>query len=162
MHSTAIRIKIKRLHPDAIIPQYATESASGFDLVAIEETAIAQGETKLIKTGLALEVPNGFELQIRPRSGLSLKTNLRVANSPGTVDADYRGEIGVIITNIGSSCHDRFGNGCGCQSDGRILIKKGDRIAQGVICPVVRGMFMGSESLNETKRGDGGFGSTGK
>jgi dUTP pyrophosphatase len=162
MHPTAIRIEIKKLHSDATIPTYATEGASGFDLVAVEEVVIAPGKTELVKTGLAIEIPNGYELQIRPRSGLSLTTNLRISNSPGTIDSDYRGEICVIVSNIGSTCHDKFRKGCGCIRDAGIIVKKGDRIAQGVICPVVKGLFAEVSALSETSRSDGGFGSTGK
>jgi dUTP pyrophosphatase len=152
-----VKVKIKKLHPDVLIPTYATAGASGFDLVAIEEVELQPGETKLVKTGLSIEIPVGFELQIRPRSGLSLKTSLRVANSPGTVDSDYRGEICIIMTNAS-----------GYKSKGNTLeyviskVKKGDRIAQGVICPVVQVELEVVEELDDTDRGAGGFGSTGK
>jgi dUTP pyrophosphatase len=157
-----MRIKIKKLDPEAVIPQYATEGASGFDLVSIEYCKVAPGENKLVKTGLAFEIPIGYELQIRPRSGLSLKTPLRVANSPGTVDSDYRGEVCVIITNTASDCYDSSGNGCGCRDDHATYIKAGDRIAQGIICPVIKATFDVVDFLDETDRGAGGFGSTGK
>lgn len=158
MSITEIGIKIKKLNQDAVVPSYATEGASGFDLVATEDVVFNPSETKLVKTGLSIEVPYGFELQVRPRSGLSLKTPLRVANSPGTVDADYRGEICVIMTHTGSHS-DVFGNGA---QDPNYTIKKGDRIAQGVICPVIKAAFQVVESLDETKRGEKGFGSSGK
>ena len=157
-----MQVKIKKLHPDAVIPQYATDGAAGFDLVATETITIGPGQTKLVKTGLSVEVPRGFELQVRPRSGTSLKTTLRVSNSPGTVDSDYRGEVGVIMTNIASPCHDTFGNGCGCNNQGlQVHVNKGDRIAQGVITAVEHAEFVLVESLSDTARGAGGFGSTG-
>lgn len=143
----ATKVKIKRLHPDAIIPKYATPGSAGFDLVAVEDVIIGTRETKLVRTGLAFEIPEGYEMQIRPRSGLSLKTPLRIANSPGTIDADFRGEVGVIAWNS-----DR---------DETIRIQKGDRIAQGVIAPVVRAQFEVVDELSDTERGSGGFGSTG-
>ena len=148
-----MRTKFKLLHTDAKLPSYASAGASGFDLVAIEDVPfIAAGQTVLVKTGLSVEIPEGFEMQVRPRSGLSLKPPLRVANAPGTVDSDYRGEVGVIITNITAP-------GCGPV----LSIKKGDRIAQGVICPVYRAdmVLALDEELTETVRGSGGFGSTG-
>ena len=149
-----MKVRIKKLHPDAIIPMYATEGASGFDLVAIEDVEIGPDCTALIRTGLSFEVPKGYELQVRPRSGLSLKTRMRVANSPGTVDADYRGEVCIIIDNIDSVCPQYGG--------GRIqVIKKGDRIAQGVICPVIQAELEEVTGLSDSERGSGGFGSTG-
>lgn len=146
-------VLIKIVHPDAVVPKYATPGSAGFDLVAIEDTIIYPVQTQVIRTGLAMAVPKGFELQIRPRSGLSLHTKLRVANSPGTVDSDYRGEIGIIITNTEPELS--------LSGYGAVAIKKGDRIAQGVICPVVRAEFEVVDSLDETTRGSGGFGSTG-
>ena len=124
MKETNMKVKIKKLHPDAVIPRYATVGSSGFDLVAIEDVVFEDGETRLVKTGLSFAVPEGYELQIRPRSGVSLKTYLRVANAPGTVDSDFRGEVCVIITNIPGYMKPGYGE---------ISIKKGDRIAQGVI-----------------------------
>ena len=152
-----MKIEIKKLHADAVIPQYATPGAAGFDLVAVEDISFKPGETQLVKTGLSVAVPPGYELQVRPRSGLSLKTKLRVANSPGTCDSDYRGEICVIMTHSGQKS-DVFGNG---HSDKLETINKGDRIAQGVICPVFQAEFEVVETLSETRRGAGGFGSTG-
>jgi len=151
-----MKVQIKKLHPDAVIPKYATVGSAGFDLVAVEDVVIEAGFTILVKTGIAVAVPPGFELQIRPRSGTSLKTALRVANSPGTVDSDYRGEICVIMTNAKS--HPTTGN---VFLYDPIEIKKGDRIAQGVICPVYQAEFEEVETLDETARGAGGFGSTG-
>jgi len=91
-------MKVKKMHPDAVIPKYAQQGDSGFDLVAVEDVIIEPGETKLIKTGLAFDIPEGFEIQVRPRSGITLKTKLRV--QLGTVDAGYKGEVGVIVDNI--------------------------------------------------------------
>lgn len=150
----SIPIDIKKLHPDAVIPKYQTPGASGFDLHALEDVYINLGETKLVRTGLAFAVPKGFELQVRPRSGTSLKTPLRVANSPGTCDSDYRGEVCVIIHNT-----EYYPTGI---NEGQYLIKRGDRIAQGVICPVFQAKFVEVEELDETQRGEGSFGSTGK
>jgi dUTP pyrophosphatase len=144
-------VKIKKLHPDAIVPQYSTPGAAGFDLVAIETVILNPGETKLVKTGLAVEIPAGYEMQVRPRSGTSLKTTLRVANAPGTIDSDYRGEVCVIVTNT-----EAYLDGAPSYVD------KGDRIAQGVIAPVIQAQFEIAEELSSTDRGAGGFGSTGK
>lgn len=141
-----MKVKIKKLHEDAVIPKYATEGSSGFDLVAVEDVLLHTGQTKLVKTGLSIIVEQGYEIQVRPRSGLSLKTGLRVVNAPGTVDSDYRGEICVIIQSI----------------SGAYEIKKGDRIAQGVICPIIKAEFEEVSDLDSTDRGLGGFGSTGK
>lgn len=149
-----MKIKVQKLHPDAIIPTYATPGSSGFDLIALEDTWIRSGETKLVRTGLAMDVGYDCELQIRPRSGLSLNTPLRIANSPGTVDSDYRGEICIIVTNTSRSLNLPWRKG--------ILVKKGDRIAQGVICAVERMVVMKMvESLDSTDRGTDGFGSSG-
>lgn len=144
-----MKVQIKKLHPDAVIPKYQTKGASGFDLHALEDINIFSGETKLVKTGLAVAVQEGYELQVRPRSGVSLKTTLRVANAPGTVDSDYRGEVCIIITNTDATPSQRH------------QIKKGDRIAQGVVCPVVQAELEQVSELDETVRGSGGFGSTG-
>lgn len=140
-------VKVKRLRADAVIPEYATPGAAGFDLTAVEDVAIAPGETKLVPTGIAVEIPWGYEMQIRPRSGFSLKTPLRIANAPGTIDSDFRGEVKIIVTNT--------------SENKGFYIKKGDRIAQGVIAPVMRAVLEEADDLSETDRGDGGFGSTG-
>lgn len=146
-----MEIKIKRLHENAIIPKYATIGSAGFDFHSVDDIIIYPGETALVKTGLSFEIPINYELQVRPRSGMSLKTKLRVSNSPGTVDSDYRGEICIIMDNID------------IKSDHRIPyeIKKGDRIAQGVICPIIQVTFEEVNKLNETERNTGAFGSTG-
>lgn len=140
-------VKVKRLRADAVIPEYATPGAAGFDLAAVEDVVIAPGETKLVPTGIAVEIPWGYEMQIRPRSGFSLKTPLRIANAPGTIDSDFRGEVKIIVTNT--------------SENKGFYIKKGDRIAQGVIAPVMRAVFEEADDFSETDRGDGGFGSTG-
>ena len=159
-----MKVKIKKLHPDAVIPEYAKPGDSGFDFVALEDTKIYPGQTKLVKTGIAVEIPEGFELQVRPRSGTSLKTPLRVANAPGTVDSGYRGECCVILTNTtGIEKHAVVQDEQAVIVGGEIqYIKKGDRIAQGVICPVIRAEFEVVEELSNSERGVGGFGSTGK
>jgi dUTP pyrophosphatase len=152
-----MKVKIKRLHPDAVIPRYGSLGAAGFDLVAIEDVvAIGPGETRLIKTGLSVEIPMGFEMQVRPRSGTSLKTMLRVSNSPGTIDSDYRGEVCVIMTNTLVPNETDRHNGTDY-----IYIKKGDRVAQGVIAAVEHVTFDEVKDLSVTGRGAGGFGSTG-
>jgi dUTP pyrophosphatase len=141
-----ISVKLK-MDEGASIPFYATPGASGFDISSMEDYIIFPGETVLVKTGLYFDIPEGYELQIRPRSGVSFKTGLRVANSPGTIDADYRGEVKVIMCNQGSNIEK---------------ISKGDRIAQGVFAEVPKATFILDEQLSETERGAGGFGSTGK
>jgi dUTP pyrophosphatase len=140
-------LKIKKLNPDAIIPAYQSEEAAGFDLHSIDDVVIKKGERKLISTGLAFEIEKGYEVQIRPRSGLAYKYGITVLNSPGTIDSDYRGEIKVLLINLGEKDFE---------------IKKGDRIAQAVVAPVVQAKFVEVEELSDTKRGSGGFGSTGK
>lgn len=152
-----MKVKIKKIHPDAIIPEYKTEGSSGFDLHALEEIVINTQETVLIRTGLAIQVPKNYEIQIRPRSGLSLKTSLRISNSPGTIDSDFLGEVKIIATNTGIIHENVFTD----YINHSIIVKKGDRIAQGVICPVIRAEFEEVEILDETERGDKGFGSTG-
>lgn len=141
-----MQIKIKKLHPNAIIPQYQTQGSAGFDLHSIEDAHLKVGERILIKTGLAFEIPCGFEMQIRPRSGLALKLGISVLNSPGTIDSDYRGEIGIILIN---------------HSKEDFKISCGERIAQGVITQVFQANFLLSEDLSSTERGEGGFGSSG-
>ncbi len=145
-----IRVKVKKLHPAARVPEYKTALAAGMDLHARLETAkvLAPGESALIPTGIALELPPGYEAQVRPRSGLALNHAVTLLNSPGTVDADYRGEINVIVIN-----HHRQ------QS---FTINPHDRIAQLVIAAVARAELVEVEELNETARSAGGFGSTGR
>lgn len=171
-------IKFNRLHPDAVFPKYATELAAGFDLVAAEDVIIEPNETKLVPLGFAVQIPEGYEMQIRPRSGVTSKTKIRVGNAPGTIDADYIGEVKVIVDNIatpleirgdynylaktieGSRCRaDTLTEGNTCDR-GTYIIRKGDRIAQGVIAPVYRAEFIEVDALDDTKRGAGGFGHT--
>ena len=133
------------------MPAYESEDASGMDLVAAlpagEEVVLAPGSRALIATGMAIELPKGFEAQIRPRSGLALKDGVTVLNSPGTIDADYRGEIGVILVNFG---------------DKAFVVRRGARIAQLVVCSVERAALISSERLTSSVRGSNGFGSTGR
>lgn len=168
---SSLSVKIKRLHPDAVIPQYAKTGDAGFDLVAVEDIIVEPGETVKVPTGLAFELPEGYELQIRPRSGITLKTKLRV--QLGTVDSGYRGEIGVIVDNIAENAYGNVvqylthvdGNDYRTSGDlypnDTYLIRKGDRIAQGVIVPVKHATFMEVDELDDSSRGTGGFGSTG-
>ncbi|PEE49759.1 dUTP diphosphatase [Bacillus cereus] len=163
-------VKVKRLHEDAIIPQYAKLGDSGFDLVAVEDVVIKPGETKVIHTGLAFEIPPGYEIQIRSRSGTSRKTKLRVVL--GTIDSGYRGEVGVIVDNVNVFCEDhlhgtlrtvdgRYHNTLGLNYYGTYIIRKGDKIAQGVLAVVGYTVFEEVEGLSKSKRGESGFGSTG-
>ncbi|MDQ0270759.1 dUTP diphosphatase [Cytobacillus purgationiresistens] len=172
-----MNVNIKKLHEDAEMPKYAHEGDAGVDLVAIEDVIIEPGETALVKTGLAFELPDGYEMMIRPRSGITLKTKLRV--QLGTVDSHFRGEVGVIVDNTANFA-DLFDiptiedfyviygiDGryyCGTNNikeGGGYIIRKGDRIAQAVIAPVSRAQFTEVETLGETARGVGGFGSSG-
>lgn len=131
------------------LPAYETSASAGLDLRAFipETITLLPLERKLIKTGLFLEIPEGYEAQVRPRSGLALKNGITVLNSPGTIDADYRGEVGVILVNI---------------SQDNFEINTGDRVAQMVFAKVKQAKWILSEELSETERGEGGFGSTGK
>lgn len=169
--SQATVIGVKRLHGDAVIPSKAYEGDAGFDLYAIEDVILEPGETALVRTGLAFEIPQGFEMQIRPRSGVTLKTKIRV--QLGTVDSGYRGEVGIIVDNVAEyyfNCDDDYGE---LDISGRIervtgdkpmmtfLIRRGDRIAQGVIQEIPSITFEEVDGLGETDRGNGGFGSSG-
>ncbi|WP_082660047.1 dUTP diphosphatase [Aureimonas sp. AU40] len=155
-------VRFKKLHPDAVIPTYATPGAAGFDLYAVEDTIIEPGQRKLIRTGLAAAIPEGFEMQIRPRSGLALKNGITVVNSPGTIDSDYRGDIGVILLNTDLDyTPGAFSNGGSIHPGREFRVNKGDRIAQGVIAFVPQLPLVEVEELEETERGEGGFGSTG-
>ena len=149
--SEAPIVRIQRLpHGEGLdLPSYATEHAAGADLRAAvsEEMIIQPGERTLIPTGIAMALPDGFEAQIRPRSGLALKHGITVLNTPGTIDADYRGEVGIILINHG---------------DMPFHIHRGDRIAQMIIAPFVQAAWQEADSLSETTRGEGGFGSSGK
>ncbi|HYC06264.1 MAG TPA: dUTP diphosphatase [Azospirillaceae bacterium] len=147
---TDIQIFITRLPhgADLALPAYATEQAAGMDLLAAvpEPVTLAPGQRRLIPTGIAIALPPGFEAQVRPRSGLALKNGVTVLNSPGTVDADYRGEVGVILANLG---------------DQPFTVERGMRVAQMVVARYERVAWRAVESLDETARGAGGFGSTG-
>lgn len=140
-----VEVKITKIHENAVIPTYAHDSDAGADIYAVEDITIKPNSTEIIPTGIKIEIPLGYEIQIRPRSGLSAKTKLRIANAPGTIDAEYRGEIGVIMTNTGNLSH---------------TINKGDKIAQMVIMPVPMIKWIETEELSETERGEGGYGST--
>jgi len=155
-----IGVQVKKLHPDATIPTYGSDGAAGFDFYAIEDVILIPGETKLIKTGLAMAIPVGFEIQIRPRSGMSLKTNFRIANAPGTIDSDYRGEFCIIGHHVAQS--EKLKNSGGFLKTKPIEIKKGDRIAQGVLNRVPKASFEVVEELDSTNRGVRAFGSTGQ
>ena len=142
------KILIKRLSKEISLPKYETAGSSGMDLAAniASNINIDPGKTAIIPTGLALSIPKGFEVQIRPRSGLAAKKKISVLNTPGTIDSDYRGEIKVILINQGQET---------------FKVEKGLRIAQMVVCPVVQAQIKEVEDLSETERGKGGFGSTG-
>jgi dUTP pyrophosphatase len=164
-----LRVKIKRMHEASVIPQYAREGDAGLDLIACEDVIIEPGETKIVPTGIAISLPPGYEAQIRPRSGITVKTKLRV--QLGTIDSGYTGEIGVIVDNISPTpkrlCHYSLGVD-GKEHDtfeylkeGTYVILKGDRIAQCVIAPVLQAQFVEADELSETSRGSNGFGSSG-
>ncbi len=144
-----VSLKVRRVRPsDLPLPSYQTAHAAGMDLLAdlTDEVVLEPMDRRLIPTGLAVEIPPGFEAQVRPRSGLALKQGLTCLNSPGTIDADYRGEVGVILANL---------------SKERAFVRRGDRIAQLVVAPVARAAWVEVETLGESGRGEGGFGSTG-
>ena len=142
-------ILIKKLYSDVNIPKYETEGSSGLDLEAYieKDLRLLSGERKLVSTGDSVAMPNNFEIQIRPRSGLAYKNGISVVNTPGTIDSDYRGEIKVLLINLGTEA---------------VTIKKFQRIAQMVICPIIKANLKEVEELPETIRGAGGFGSTGQ
>jgi len=143
-----IEIKVKKLHPQAVIPGYMTEHAAGMDLCTVIDAPLTlePGDRTLLPTGLAMEIPPGFEGQVRPRSGLALKKGLALVNSPGTIDADYRGEIGIIVINHGRE---------------PVEFLPGDRIAQLIIAPVSQAELVEVDALNDSVRSSGGFGHTG-
>lgn len=144
-------IKVKKINPDLNhpLPSYQTEHSSGMDITSasIEDITLLPMQTQVIPTNLIFEIPSGFEAQIRPRSGLALRHNIGIINSPGTIDADYRGELKILLTNFGKE---------------PFTVKFGDRIAQMVICKVEHAEIRLAENLSETIRGEGGFGHTGK
>ena len=143
-----ITIKLSRLpHGEGLpLPVYSSEHAAGLDVTAAEELTLEPGQRHAVATGFAIEIPHGYEVQVRPRSGLALKHGITCLNTPGTIDSDYRGEVKVILINLG---HEPF------------AVKRGERIAQLVPAPVLRAHFVEAEALGETVRGAGGFGSTG-
>ena len=144
--SRKVSLKVHRVSEDAYMPVYKTDGASGFDLASCEDVEVAPHQRVMIRTGLKFEIPEGYEVQIRPRSGLALKGYFIMPNAPGTIDSDYRGEVGIILMNL---------------SPYRQVVSKGERIAQGVLAPSVRANFVEVEGLSSTVRGSGGFGSTG-
>ena len=141
-------VLIKRLSDKVGLPKYETEGSSGLDLAAHinKSIEIKPGSTAIIPTGLVVSIPKNFEIQIRPRSGLAAKNQISVLNTPGTIDSDYRGEIKVILINLGAKS---------------FLVENGTRIAQMVLCPIVKANLKEVKTLEDTKRGSGGFGSTG-
>ena len=139
-------LRFKRIHPDAVLPAYAHPSDAGMDVRSVDDMTLAPGKRALVHTGLVMLLPPMFEAQVRPRSGLALKAGVTVLNSPGTIDSGYRGEVGVILINLG---------------DTDFVIKKGDKIAQIVIAPVTQPEIVETAEIDETDRGAGGFGSTG-
>ena len=141
-------VLIKRLSKNIELPKYETNGSSGMDLSAnIEkQIKIEPGKTSIIPTGISVSIPKNFEIQIRSRSGLAAKSQISVLNSPGTIDADYRGELKVILINSGNKT---------------FVVERGTRIAQMVLCPIVKAKFKEVDSLDDTNRGVGGFGSTG-
>lgn len=144
----SIPVLVKRLpHFEGLeLPAYATHGAAGMDVLAAEDVTLAPGARHAVATGLALAIPPGYEIQVRPRSGLALKHGITVPNTPGTIDSDYRGELKVILINHGAEAFD---------------IRRGDRVAQLVLAPVVQASWLKVDELDETHRGEGGFGSTG-
>ena len=145
-----VTVKVRRVGnrgPPIDLPAYQTDAAAGLDLRADEACTLAPGERRLVPTGLAIELPPGHEGQVRPRSGLAVKHGIGMVNAPGTIDHDYRGEVGVLLVNLGQE---------------PFQVRRGDRIAQLVVAPVVRVQVQEVGELSGTNRGDGGFGSTGK
>ena len=160
-----MKIGFKKVHPDAVIPKYAHEGDAGMDVYAINDELISLNEPTIVKTGLVAEIPDGYEIQVRPRSGLATK-GVTVFNTPGTIDSNYRGEIGVILYavkgNVTMSCGfideiGRYKN----EEKKMFSINKGDRIAQLVVAPVTKCEPVEVVEVSETDRGTGGFGSTG-
>jgi dUTP pyrophosphatase len=147
-----VQLRVRRLRssePGLPLPAYQTADAAGMDLVADLSTPLRlqPGERALVPTGLAIEIPRGFEGQVRPRSGLALRHGLTLLNAPGTIDADYRGEVGVLLVNLGQK---------------PVEIQRGERIAQLIIAPVARATWVEVETLADSTRADGGFGHTGR
>ena len=139
-------LSFKRIHPDAVLPAYAHPSDAGMDIRSVRSLVIPAGRRALVPTGLVVNLPAGYEAEVRPRSGLALKYGVTVLNSPGTIDSGSRGEIGVILANFGEADFE---------------VKVGDRVAQLVIAPVTQPTVVEAQEVDETDRGAGGFGSTG-
>ena len=144
-----VEIKLHRLpHGDGLpLPNYASEDAAGLDIASAEDLTLEPGSRHAVATGFAIEIPRGYEVQVRPRSGLAIRHGITCLNTPGTIDSDYRGEVKVILINLG---------------DEAFAVRRGERIAQLVPAPVLRAHFAEAVSLAETARGSGGFGSTGR
>ena len=144
-----VKILVKKFDKNVKLPTYKTFGSSGMDLMAYikNKITIYPGKIALIPTGIAVAIPKNYEIQIRPRSGLAANKSISVLNTPGTIDSDYRGEIKIILINL---------------SKKSFVVKSGDRIAQMVLCPVMKAKFKEITNLSKTKRGKGGFGSTGK
>ena len=138
-------LRFKKVHPDAVLPSYAHPSDAGMDLRSVDDLTLAPGQRALVHTGLVMLLPPLYEAQVRPRSGLALKNGVTVLNTPGTIDSGYRGEVGVILINLGQAAFD---------------VRKGDKIAQMVIAPVTQPNIEETDVVDETDRGSGGFGST--
>lgn len=141
-----MKLKIKKLSNDAIIPAYQSKGAAGFDLHSIESLTLEPMQRAAVKTGLAFEIKDGYEMQVRPRSGLAIKNGISVVNTPGTIDSDYRGEVMVILINLSNEV---------------FKVKKGDRIAQAVINKIKKVKFQEVKELDSSERGEKGFGSSG-
>ena len=139
-------VAFRRIHPDAVVPAYAHEGDAGMDVRSVDDVVIPPGRRALVHTGLVMQLPPCAEAQVRPRSGLALKHGVTVLNAPGTIDAGYRGEVGVILANFG---------------DADFTVRKGDRIAQLVVAPVTQASVVEVDEVSSSDRGDGGFGSTG-
>ena len=148
MHAQKVDIRVQRLDHGAglPLPAYATSGAAGMDITAAESLTLRPGKRHAVATGFAFAIPDGYEVQVRPRSGLALKHGITCLNTPGTIDSDYRGEVKVILANLGEE---------------DFVINIGDRIAQIVVAPVTQGIMCEVEALDDTERGTGGFGSTG-
>ena len=145
-YDSRMQVKFKRVDPAAVLPAYARPGDAGMDLCACEEAVLRPGERRLVRTGLVMELPQGAEAQVRPRSGLALKHGVTLLNAPGTIDAGYRGEIGVILVNLGQE---------------PFAVRAGMRVAQMVVAPVARAEVAEVAEVSGTERGAGGFGSSG-
>jgi dUTP pyrophosphatase len=140
------QVYVKKLHPSAVLPSYAALGDAGADMTSVENKVLLPGESAMISTGIAIQLPDGYEAQVRPRSGLAYKKQVTVINSPGTIDEGYRGPCNVLLINHGNE---------------EFVVSEGDRIAQMVIKPVEQANFIEIDELTDTSRGEGGFGSTG-